>query len=165
MSEKKKVVMIDDEQDLCALVKANLEETEEFEVVIVSDSIAALQVCENEKPDIILVDNVMPQKKGSELVKDFKTSEILKKTPIIMVSGKGEMVYAKGKKQFQWLPNNPRARERGEIVEGKDPEILSQAYQVDDYIAKPFATDLLIDVINEVLEKKRKQRQVEENAG
>lgn len=158
MPEKIKIVMIDDEADLCLLVKGNLEDTKEFEVVTVSDPTQAEAVCVKEKPHIILLDNVMPQKKGAEIAKILKKNEATKAIPIIMVSGKGEMVYSKKKNTFQWLPNNPMAQGRGQIAEGKDPEALSRAYGVEDYVSKPFMTDLLIQVIKEVLERTREAR-------
>ncbi|MFH1360787.1 MAG: response regulator [Candidatus Omnitrophota bacterium] len=161
MSEKKKIVMIDDEPDLCLLVKGNLEETGEFNVVTHSDPLTAEALIQQEKPDLVLLDNVMKGKKGSEIAQALKKKDETKEIAIIMVSGKGEMVYSRKRDQFQWLPNNPMAQSRGEIVEGKDPQVLSTAYGVDDYVSKPFTTDLLIEVINDVLKKKQKQKEKE----
>ena len=158
MADKKKILMIDDEPDLCLLVKGNLEETGEFEVVTTSNSEEAEGLCKRERPDLILLDNVMPTKKGSDIVKILKKDAEAKDIPIVMISGKGEMVYSKKKGQFQWLPNNPAARARGEIIEGKDPEVLAKAYDVDDYISKPFTTELLIQVIQDVIAKSIKRK-------
>jgi len=157
MSDKKKIVMVDDEPDLCLLIKENLEETGQFNVVTVSDPLAAEDVCRKEMPDVILLDNVMPQKKGSEIAKTLKGDAQTKNIPIIMASGKGEMVFSPKKSQFQWMPNNPTAQKRGEIVDGKDHIVLAEAYGVDDYVAKPFTTELLVEVINGVLNKARKK--------
>ena len=158
MSDKKKIIMIDDELDLCLLVKGNLEDTGEFEVLTTSDAPNAAALCQKEMPDLVLVDNVMPAKKGSEIVKELRKNAATKGIPIIMVSGKGEMIFSKKKGQFQWQPNNPVAQNRGEVVEGKDPEVLAKAYGVDDYISKPFTTELLLQVIKDVLERINKQK-------
>ena len=162
MGEKSKILIVDDESDLCLLVKGNLEETKEFDVITCTDPKQVEDLCQKEKPDLLLLDNIMPARKGSDIVKVLKSGEETKNMPIIMISGKGEMVFSKKKGQFQWLPNNPAARSRGEIIEGKDPEELSKAYGVDDYISKPFTTELLIQVIKDVLEKARKKREKEE---
>ncbi len=162
MSEKTKIVMVDDESDLCLLVKGNLEETGEFEVVTTADPAQAENLCRSQLPALILLDNVMPGKKGSDIVKALKKDSVTKDIPIVMVSGKGEMIFSKKKGQFQWQPNNPAALARGEIVEGKDPESLARAYGVDDYISKPFTTEVLVQVIKDVLEKARKRKEASE---
>ena len=157
MGDKKKIVMIDDEPDLCLLVKESLEETGVFEVLTAVHAQEGENLIRQEKPDLILLDNIMPTKKGSEIVKDLKKDEATKNIPIIMVSGKGEMVYSKKKNQFQWQPNNPSVKNQGELPDGKNASALSEAYGVDDYIAKPFTTELLVDVINEVMKRKCKE--------
>ena len=162
MGEKSKILFIDDEPDLCLLVKGNLEETKEFDVITSTDPLQVEALCQREKPDLLLLDNIMPARKGSDIVKALKKNEETKQIPVIMISGKGEMVFSKKKGQFQWLPNNPAVRDRGDIVVGKDPEELSKAYGVDDYISKPFTTELLIQVIKDVLKKAMKKKVEEE---
>ena len=162
MSDKKKIVMIDDEEDLCVMVKANLEDTGQFEVVTVSNPEEAENVVRQNQPDVILLDVVMPKRKGPDIVQALKKDEATKKIPIIMVSGKGEMIYNKKKSEFKWLPNNPMVKERGQLPEGKSAESLAKAYGVHDYVSKPFTTQLLVDVINEVLSKVQKATTQEE---
>ncbi len=162
MGDKIKVVMIDDEIDLCELVKANLEETGQFEVVVTNKAPAAEEVVLQEKPDIVLLDNVMPERKGQDIAKALKQKEETAKIPIIVVSGKGEMVYNKKRDQFQWLPANPMAKQRGEIIDERNPEKAAQAYGVEDYISKPFTTDLLITVIRDVLKKAKKRKDADD---
>lgn len=155
--EKKKVVMIDDEPDLCAIVKANLEGTGQFIVTTTNQPQEAEAICKKEQPDVVLLDHVMPSRKGPDVAKALKSDPETKSIPIIMVSGKGEMVFVKKKNQFQWQPNNPATKNRGEVVESKSPEVLSKAYGVDDYVSKPFTTEVLVEVINEVVKKARKR--------
>ncbi len=164
MADKKKIVMIDDEADLCALVKENLEETGEFEVVVSTQPQEAESLCKREKPDVILLDNVMPVRKGADIAKALRSDEETKDIPIIMVSGKGEIVYSKKKKQFQWLPNNPAARQRGDIINEKSPERLAASYGVSDYVSKPFTTEILVEVIQDVLKRKKKTEESTETS-
>jgi len=167
MPEPIKIMMIDDEEDLCFIVKANLEDTGLFEVVTLSDPTKAEEAVKSENPDVILLDVVMPQRKGTEVVESLKKDPETKSIPIIMVSGKGEMIYSRKKDEFKWMPNNPLVADRGDMPEAKGAEALAEAYGVSDYVSKPFTTDLLVEVINEVLSKKKKQKpaQDEPSAG
>jgi len=166
MAEIKKVLMIDDDAGACHMVKEGLEATGGFAVTTTSDVHQALDLCHKEHPQVILLDNIMPGKKGSELIKDLKGDAEAKNVPVVMVSGKGEMVYLEKKHQFHWEPNNPMVKERGELPDSKNPEVLSQAFGVDDYISKPFSLEVLIQVVTDVLEKsqRRKKKEAEEEA-
>ena len=156
MADKIKLLMVDDEKDLTMIMKSNLELSGKFEVVASNDPLNIEALVEAEKPEVILLDVVMPQRKGSEIAQALKQNPQTKNIPIIMVSGRGEMVYHKKQDAFKWEPNRRIVTERGTMPEGRSAEALSEAYGVDDYVAKPFATELLIQVIEEVLEKKRK---------
>jgi len=162
MDEKKKVLVVDDDQGACLLIQHTLESTGEFTVVVSNDIQTAESLCIREKPDLLLLDNIFPEnKKGSDLVKILKTKDETKNIPVIILSGKGEMVYSAKKQKFDWLPNNPVARSRGEIVEGKDPVVLAKTYGVDDYISKPFTNEILLEVIHDVLKKRTKSQGAE----
>ena len=157
MDEKKKVLIIDDDQGVCLVVQHALEATGEFVVIASNDIQAAESLCVREQPNLLLLDNIFPgSKRGSDVVKILKGKEETKNIPIIILSGKGEMIYSPKKQKFDWLPNNPVAKSRGEIVEGKDPAVLAKAYGVDDYIAKPFTNEILLEVIRDVLKKRAK---------
>ena len=157
MAEKTKIVMIDDEPDLCLIVRSVLEDTGEFTVATTSNPLDAENVIAAENPELILLDVVMPGRNGQDIVASLKRNDATKRIPIIMVSGKGEMVFDKKKKEFKWMPNNPAARARGDLPDVKGAEALAQAYGVTDYVSKPFTTDLLVNVIKEVLAKTGKQ--------
>jgi len=165
MSDKRKVLMIDDESDLCFMVKNNLESTGEFDVVTTNNPEQAEELCKRENPDVLLLDNVMPKRKGSDIVKALKSDSATKHIPIIIVSGKGEMVYSKKKDQFQWLPGNPMARQRGEIIDEKNPRKAAEQYGAEDYVSKPFTTEVLTTVIKEVIEKYGRKKDEETEGG
>jgi len=164
MAEKIKILVVDDEADFCLLVQDNLEDTEEFEVVTCTEPARTEEALRQEKPDLLLLDNVMPERKGSQIAKSLKANPEFEDLPIIMVSGRGEMVYFKRNDQYRWLPNTTVVKERGEIADSKNPETLSAAYGVDDYVAKPFSTDTMVEVIHEVLEKKHKKTDSEQQS-
>ncbi len=154
MERKKRVVVIDDEEDLCALVKEVLEDEGSFEVTAVTEAHKAEALCAQLHPDLILLDVVMPDKNGAEIAKSLKKKEATKDIPIIIMSGLGEMVYFKQKQKWSWLPNRPIVKQRGEVIQESTAERAAEAYGVEDYISKPFEPDLLIEVIGEVLKKR-----------
>ena len=162
MADKKKIVVIDDDPGLCLMVKETLEATGEFEVATTSNPMEAESAIRQATPDIVLLDIVMPQRKGVDIIAALKKDDNLKKTPIIVVSGKGEMVYDKKKHEFKWTPNSPLVKERGTLPDAKSAEALAQAYGVNDYISKPFTNQILVDVIKELLAKIEKKKAAED---
>jgi len=83
---KKKVLIVDDEKDFTQMVKLNLEKTGKFEVEIENKSQNGLAVAKRVKPDVILLDILMPQIDGfkvlEQLKKDYSTISI----PVIMLT-------------------------------------------------------------------------------
>ena len=122
MAGRKKIVMIDDEVDLCLLIKDNLEETGEFEVITTTNPEETERLCLSQKPDLILLDIVMPKIQGTEIVKALKHRAETRTIPIIVISGLGEIVYFRKKGTWKWLPNRPIVLSRGNIIKEKDSE-------------------------------------------
>ncbi len=114
---------------------------------------------------MVLLDNVMPGKKGSDIAGELREDPATGDFPVIMVSGKGEFIYSFRRDQFQWKPNRPIVKDRGEIPEGHNVHELAQAFGTDDYISKPFSTAILIEVIRDVVKRHRKKKQHQEEAG
>ncbi|MFH1360230.1 MAG: response regulator [Candidatus Omnitrophota bacterium] len=151
--------MIDDEADLCLMVKENLEETQKFIVVTTTQPETARNLVEQENPDLIFLDIVMPKMEGQQLIEQFKEEPKMCAIPIVVISGLGEMAYFKKGDKWRWLPNRPVVRERGRVIEEKNPEIAAQKYDVDTYIHKPFSTEALVQVMEEVLKEQKRKRE------
>lgn len=150
----KKILVVDDEADLCELVQGSLQKTGEYVVEAVSDPEKVIDKCKDFKPDLILLDIVMPKLKGTDLIKELRRDRDLARVRIVVTSGLGEMVYSKKKDEWKWQPNRQLIAERGEdIVREKSAERAAAAYGVDDYLAKPFKPELLRQVVKDVLEK------------
>ena len=145
----KKILVVDDEESICQLIKDSMEATGEFHVTCTSDPFLVEKLCASEKPDLILMDVVMPRRKGSEIVQALKSNDKFSSIPIIIMSGLGEMVYLKGENQWKWLPNRPIVYERGEIE--TDSHKAASAYGVEEYIEKPFTMDYLIKTVKKIL--------------
>ena len=157
MSEKAKVVMIDDEADLCAHIKEKLEAAGGFEVTATSHPEDAEKIIRETMPAIILLDIVMPTRKGTDIIAALKKDPDLKRIPILIVSGKGEMVFNVKKHDFQWIPNSKIVQQRGPLPDARSSEALAEAYTVNDYLAKPFAVEVLIEIMKDVLAKSKKK--------
>ena len=146
------ILLVDDEVDYCAMIKQKLEATGEYSVTVLNDPAKVEAAVQQSKPDLILLDNVMPGRMGSDVAKKLKQKgSEARGIPIIMVSGKGEFVYMKKGDEFKWMPNAPIVKTRGTLPDAKSAEALAQAFGVNDYVAKPFKVEILIDVIKDVL--------------
>ncbi|MEM7534314.1 MAG: response regulator transcription factor [Chloroflexota bacterium] len=79
-----KILIVDDERELCKMVKAYLQE-EGFQVVMAGDGREALFVARYEKPDLILLDVMMPEMGGYEFLRVYGREA---DTPVIMLTAK-----------------------------------------------------------------------------
>lgn len=84
--EKKKVLVIDDEKLFTELIKANLELTGKYEVETENKGENAKFTTRDFKPDIILVDVIMPGKSGVSVVAELKEDEELKDIPVVFLT-------------------------------------------------------------------------------
>ena len=90
MYYKKKILLIDDEEDFCFFVKNNLMATGEFTVDYTTNPNKGIKIARKSRPDLILLDILMPRKDG------FKVLGILKKNlktmtiPVIMLTAVGD---------------------------------------------------------------------------
>ena len=83
---KKKILIVDDDKKLTDIVQKYFIQYE-FNVVIINDGKDVDQVVDTEKPDIILLDLMLPGKNGLDLLKDLQKKVDV---PIIMLTAKGE---------------------------------------------------------------------------
>ncbi len=113
-----KILIIDDEQDLVEITQMALE-FNGHDVVSANDGAAGLALASTTKPDIILLDVMMPVMNGYEVCEKLKTDPQLKKIPVIMLSAKAQP---------------------GDIQTGRDAG-------ADSYMTKPFDSKLLLDTI------------------
>ncbi|MCX7927150.1 MAG: response regulator [Candidatus Omnitrophica bacterium] len=82
MKGRKKILIVDDEESFCRLVKLNLEQTGEFEVRTETKGIRALPAAREFKPDFILLDIVMPDMDGGEIAHQLSEDAELKNIPV-----------------------------------------------------------------------------------
>ncbi|MFZ2385455.1 MAG: response regulator [Candidatus Omnitrophota bacterium] len=125
MGQKNKILIIDDEKHLAALIKLNLEHTGKYEVSIANDGEEGLRKANQESPHLIILDLILPKITGEEVCKKIRREEATEKIPIIMVTAKASTTDA----------------------------IIGKVIGADHYMTKPFQMDDLLKNIEEVLKR------------
>ena len=84
--DKKKILIIDDEENFCNLVKKNVEKTNEFEVHVATNGDDGIKSIKEIKPDLILLDIIMPGLDGGDVVSLIRSDNSIKNTPIVFLT-------------------------------------------------------------------------------
>lgn len=84
--EKKKILIIDDEENFTKMVKLNLEERGEYVVKTENNSNNAFAAAKEFKPDLILLDIIMPGMDGGDVASELKTDNTLKGIPVVFLT-------------------------------------------------------------------------------
>jgi len=83
---KKRILVIDDEEGFMQMVKLNLEESGKYEVKTENKGSNAISTALDFKPDLILLDIIMPDMDGTEVACKVKKEQGLKDVPIIFIT-------------------------------------------------------------------------------
>ena len=86
---KKKILVVDDSRTALFMVTTILRK-ERYELVTACDGEQALEMAATERPDLILMDVIMPRKTGFEACRELKRREDTKAIPVILVTTRGE---------------------------------------------------------------------------
>ncbi len=113
---RKTVLVVDDDHEISSSVRAVLEH-KGFRVLIASDGSAGMNVAERERPDLIIVDMMMPKRSGFLVVEGIKRRP--NPPPMIMITAN----------------------------EGSRHRAYAELLGVDVYLRKPFAMDKLIEEV------------------
>ena len=122
------VLVIEDEKDLAELIAFHLEK-EGFRPLIAGDGTSGLNEARNVKPDLILLDLMLPGMMGTEICRLLKGSEQTAGIPIIMLTAKGEEI----------------------------DRVVGFEIGADDYVVKPFSTRELMLRVRAVLRRNAEQ--------
>jgi CheY-like chemotaxis protein len=123
--KKKRIFLIDDEKDFCFFVKGCLENTGEFDVLLSNSGAEAIKLVQRKKPDLILLDIMMPEMSGDEVAEILLDNPETAKIPIVFLTA---MVT---KEENEYEPLTTRG--------GRD------------FIAKPVTTQELVYAIKKTL--------------
>ena len=125
MPLKRSILLIEDEKDVSDLIRDFLE-SGGFEVASAFDGNAGLRMAKETFPDLILLDLIMPQPDGKEVLKLLKFNSKTKDIPVIILTGLSDSAT---------------------IMDSLDN-------RADDFLIKPFDKKLLLATINRVLKLK-----------
>ncbi|KKQ97107.1 MAG: hypothetical protein A2W55_02910 [Candidatus Nealsonbacteria bacterium RIFCSPHIGHO2_02_38_10] len=87
----KKILIIEDEKVLLDLLEKRMR-AEGYDVAVALDGENGIQKAEEYRPDLILLDIIMPKKDGFEVMEELAADQELKKIPVIIVSNSGQPV-------------------------------------------------------------------------
>jgi twitching motility two-component system response regulator PilH len=126
MSTTNKILIIDDEADARAYLKAILEENG-YETISASDGEEGLKKAREISPQLILLDLMMPKKSGIKFLNEIKNDEQLKKVPIIIESGTRQVTGFDMKQYLKEQPFKERKESKKNAL-GVAPDITPEAY-------------------------------------
>ena len=157
MEKKKKILIIDDEEDICDMAGSALRKTGLYEVLATVDPAEGCKICEREHPDLVVLDYVMPNMRGDEVIAHLHHIPTTQNIPIILVSGLGEIVYYHDSQEWKWNPDSEIVRQRGDIPEifesVMEPEELARKFGVSLFLSKPFTRTTFLQMVEKVLEQ------------
>lgn len=85
--DKKRVMIIDDEEGFALMIKIRLERMGNYEVMVLTDAKDAIKYVHDFQPDVILLDLIMPKVNGLDARDMLSSDPVGKKIPVIIVSG------------------------------------------------------------------------------
>lgn len=128
MENSYKILVVDDENDILEFIQYNLKK-EGYEVYLAHNGQEAIEVAKKVKPDLILLDVMMPVMDGIEACKILKADPDFAQTFIVFLTARAE----------------------------EYSEIAGFNAGADDYIAKPIKPRVLLSRINAILRRKSKE--------
>lgn len=89
MSKKEKIAIIEDDIAIVQMYRMKFE-TEGYEVVTASNGEDGLKLVEEEKPDMVLLDLMMPKMTGDQMLEKLRQAEFGKDLPVVVLTNMGE---------------------------------------------------------------------------
>jgi len=125
MTRRKKILVVDDERDLVELIGLNLQRNG-YEVLTAHDGNTALEIARKQKPDLIVLDVMMPGLSGREVTMQLKTDSDTSGIPIMMLTAKTD----------------------------ETDVIVGLSMGADDYVTKPFSMKVVVARVAALLRRK-----------
>lgn len=133
MTQKKRIILIEDEEDIAALIKLQAE-LSGYKLHVEVDGINGYRAIEREKPDLVILDIMLPGQNGFDVCRKMKSHNELKNIPVIILTAKAEELDV----------------------------ILGLELGADDYIAKPFSPKVLFSKIKAILRRSKDVEKIPE---
>ena len=128
MIKNSKILLVDDEEDILEFLSYNLKK-EGFRIDTANNGISALKKLEKSKPDLIILDVMMPEMDGIEVCEKIREKEKFEDVLILFLTARSE----------------------------EYSELAGFSAGADDYITKPIKPKLLVSRVNAILKRKRKK--------
>ena len=139
----KKILIVDDEADQRTFLSTVLEENG-YASISAKDGVEGLELLRKEKPDLVLLDLMMPKKSGISMFQELRSDSNLSNIPVIVVTGVSEVTGV----DFRNFMFKQPLRDEKKFVETTG---LTKYTIPDGYIEKPIDPDGLIKTIKDVL--------------
>ena len=127
MSDKKLILVVDDDTDLVEALSMKLE-SENFAVAKAYDGIEGFDRIKAERPDLVILDVMMPRKDGYKLCDELKNDDEYKSIPIILLTAVTDAI------------NSTNYTHMG-----------GKTTLADDFIPKPIDLDKLMEIVKDTL--------------
>jgi CheY-like chemotaxis protein len=88
----KRILVIDDEDDIRKLIQTCLEVMGGWQIITASSGIEGLNLAQSERPDAIILDVMMPDMDGLTTLERLQTNQITSSIPVILLTAKGRFV-------------------------------------------------------------------------
>jgi two-component system response regulator VicR len=121
--DAKRVVCIEDEPEMIDLVRLILGR-KGFNVIGANGGIEGLETVRRERPDLVLLDLMMPDMDGWEVYQQMKADTVLREIPVVVVTAKAQSI---------------------------DKVLGLHIAKVDDYITKPFGPQELLESVEKII--------------
>ncbi len=125
----KKILVVDDDPDLVDATSIILK-SKNYEVSVAYDGVEGMEKARNEKPDLIVLDVMMPQKDGYTLCKELKADPDLRRIPVLLLTA-----------VVDHIPTTRFTQQMGMETEA------------DDFIDKPVEPQVLVERVEALLAK------------
>ncbi|NGX53634.1 MAG: Alkaline phosphatase synthesis transcriptional regulatory protein PhoP [Chlamydiae bacterium] len=140
MTQRKSILLIEDEEDIAALIKLQAD-ISGYKLNVEIDGINGLRAVERDKPDLVIIDIMLPGQNGLDIVRKMKHNPELKNIPIIIVSAKNEELdivlgLELGADDYLPKPFSPKilfSRIKAVLRRGKEPQKLAKTITFGDY--------------------------------
>lgn len=127
----KKILVVDDDPDI-RLFNVSVVEENGYTPLVATNGEEGLEICKKKKPDLLILDILMPRKSGIRLYRNIKTDKAMKNIPVIILSGIAEKSFLRSQKVLT------------EFGDDKVPE-------PEAYLEKPVEPEDLASTIKKVL--------------
>ena len=124
----KKVLIVDDDDDVRTFLLTVLEENN-YTPLIARDGIEGKDMIEKHKPDLVILDVLMPRGSGIQLFRKLKTDDSLKKVPVIMFTGISLKSFLRSQKVLDEFQNGKVPKPDIYLEKPVEPEELIEAIQ------------------------------------